>query len=162
MDFMFWIWLAVIVVTAIAEFATMEIVSIWFTFGAIIPFILSATKTVAWWVQIIIFVLISSLLVFLLRSVTKKFLLRNSNGKTNLDVIIGQKFKMLERTDFENIGSVKINDVIWSAIAENQETIEKNEIVQVVKISGNKLIVKKVNSVETKNKIVQEKKSKQK
>ncbi len=143
MDFMFWIWLVVIVLTAVVEFATMEIVSIWFTFGAIIPFILSGTRAVSWWVQIVIFVLVSSLLIISLRSLTKKFLLRNTNEKTNTDAYVGQKFKMLERTDFETVGRVKINDVVWSAVAENRETIEKEEIVEVVKISGNKLVVKR-------------------
>ena len=71
MDLMFWIWLGVIIVTAIIEFATMEIVSIWFTFGALIPLILSVTKAVSWEIQIIVFVLVSAILIVSLRSVTK-------------------------------------------------------------------------------------------
>ena len=59
---------------------------------------------------------------------------------------------MLTKTDFETIGSLKINDITWSAVAENQEEIKENEIVEVVKISGNKLIVKKVVSEEQKPK----------
>ncbi len=143
MDVMFWVWLGVLIVTAVVELATMEVVSIWFTFAAILPFILAATKAVGWVWQLVIFVCVSAILIIALREVTKKFLLRNSNEKTNLDALVGKKYRMLSRTDFETVGSVKINDVVWSAIGENQQTIEAGEVVEIVKISGNKMIVKK-------------------
>lgn len=144
MDFMFWVWLSVIVVTAVVEFATMEIVSIWFTFGAIVPFILAATKATNWEIQIIVFVVLSAILIVSLRGITKKFLFRGANEKTNLDALIGKKFRMKDRTDFETVGSVKVNDVVWSAIGADQETIESGEIVEIVKVEGNKLVVKSV------------------
>lgn len=144
MDVMFWVWLGVIIVTAIVEFATMELVSIWFTTGAIIPLILAATKAVGFEIQIVIFVAVSAVLILSLRKLTKNFLMKNSEGKTNLDLIVGKEVRMVERTDFETIGSVRINDVVWSAVGENQTTIEKDEIVKVVKVEGNKLIVKKL------------------
>lgn len=143
MDVMFWVWLGVIIVTAIVEFATMEVVSIWFTFGAIIPFILAATGALNWIWQVVIFVVLSAVMIVSLRSVTKKFLLRNSNEKTNVDSLIGQKVRMLSRTDFETVGSVKINDVVWSAIGFSKQTIEKDEIVTILSVQGNKLVVKK-------------------
>ncbi len=143
MSVLFWIWLAVIVVTAVVEMLTMEVVSIWFTFGAIIPFILSATNVVGWEIQIIVFVVVSAVLILSLRKITKKFLLRNSNEKTNLDSIIGKKYRLIDRTDFENNGTVKVNGVVWSVLSDNGEAIESGEIVQIVKIDGNKLIVKK-------------------
>lgn len=144
MDVMFWVWLGVIVVSAIIEFSTMEIVSIWFTFGAIIPFIMAGTNAVRWEIQLVVFVVVSAILIVSLRGITKKFLLRNSNEKTNVDSLIGKHFRMLERTDFETLGSLKINDIIWSAIGENQQVIEKGDVVEIVKIEGNKLTVRKV------------------
>lgn len=144
MDFMFWVWLGVIVVATIIEFSTMEVVSIWFTVGAIIPFILAATDSVRWEIQIVVFVIISALLIAFLRSLTKKFLLRNANEKTNVDSFIGRQFRMLERTDFENVGKIKIYDVIWSVIGLEQQVVEKGEIVEVVKVDGNKLVVRKI------------------
>ncbi len=141
MDVMFWVWLGVIIVTAIIEFVTLEMVSIWFTAGAIIPFIMAATNAVRWEVQLVTFIVLSAILVASLRGVTKRYLLRNSNEKTNVDALIGQKVRMLSRTDFETMGSVKIGDVIWSAIGENQQTIQKDEIVEIIKVEGNKLVV---------------------
>lgn len=151
MDPMFWVWLGVIVATIVIEFATMEIISIWFTVGAVIPFILAATNSVAWWVQILVFIGVSALLIISLRNVTKKFLLKNSEGKTNLESVIGQEFRMIEKTDFETIGAIKINDVVWSAVEENHKAIDKGEIVQVVRVQGNKMIVKKVSSSDKKS-----------
>ena len=52
---------------------------------------------------------------------------------------------MIEKISFLNPGSCKINDVVWTAVALNEkEEIEKDEVVEVVTIDGNKLIVKKV------------------
>ncbi len=151
MDFMFWVWLGVIVVTAAAEFATMELVSIWFTAGAIVPFILSATNACSWVWQVVIFGVVSAALMISLRGITKKFLLRNSNAKTNLDTLIGREFRMLSRTDFETLGSLKVNDVVWSARGKDDEVIEKGEVVKIVKIQGNKLIVTKAKNSEEEN-----------
>ncbi len=148
MDFMFWVWLGVIVVTAIAEFATMEIVSIWFTFGAIIPFIMAATNSVGWEAQIIVFVVISALLIVSLRSVTKKFLFKGTGEKTNLEMYIGMQYRMISRTDFETVGSIKINDVIWSAVGLNRETIEEGAVVQIIDIDGNKFIVREIGKID--------------
>ncbi len=143
MDVMFWVWLGVLAMTAIVEFISLDLTSIWFTAGAVIPFILSAVGGVRWEIQVAIFVVVSALLLIFLRKITRKLLLKNANFKTNVDALIGKKVRMIERTDFETLGAVKINDVVWSARAEKGETIEKGEIVEIVKVDVNKLIVKK-------------------
>lgn len=143
METMSWVWLGIIVATAIFEIITTDLVSIWFTFGAIIPFILATTTEleIAW--QIAIFLVISAILVACLRKITMKYLFkRNNNDKTNLDALIGQKYRLLEKTDFETIGKVKIKDLEWSVVGDKQQTIKKGKVVEVVKISGNKLIVR--------------------
>lgn len=150
MNIMFWIWLAVIIGTVVLELITTDVVSIWFTFGAIIPCILAASTNLHYGWQIVIFLIISAILIACLRKITLKFLFRNSNIKTNTDALIGQRFRMLEKTDFETIGKIKIKDVEWTAVGDNQQTIEKGTIVEIVKISGNKLLVKEVK--ENKNK----------
>lgn len=144
MSAMFWVWLAVIVATVVVELITMELVSVWFTIGAIVPFILAATNAVGWEIQVVIFVVVSAVLVLALRKITKKFLLRNSNEKTNLEAIIGKEYRMLTETDFDTIGTLKINDIVWNAVGKNQQEIKKGEIVRVLKVDGNKLIVEKV------------------
>ena len=145
---MFWVWLAIIVVTIVVEAFTMEIISIWFTVGAIPSFILAGFNAVGWEIQLVIFIVISAVLILSLRKITKNFLLRNSNAKTNLASVIGTKVRMIEMTDFDSIGTVKLNGVTWSAVGENGETIESGAVVEIVKIEGNKLFVKEVDSKE--------------
>ncbi len=142
MDVMFWVWLGIIVVTAILEFATMDTTSIWFTAGAFIPFILSAIGGISWIIQVVLFVALSCLFIVLLRPLAKKYLLKGLNHKTNAEAFIGRQYKLLTAYDGENLGSIKINGVVWSAVA--NEPLEKDTQVKVVKIDGNKLVVEKV------------------
>lgn len=143
MDMMFWIWLGVVIVTAIIEFATLDMTSIWFTVGAVPPLIMAAIGGVGWEIQVVVFFCLSALLIIALRGLTKKFLFRNLNEKTNVDSFIGKEFRLLEDTDFENVGSVKINGVVWSAVADNNENLSKGEVVEIVRVDGNKLVVKR-------------------
>ena len=149
METMFWVWLGVILSTAVLEIITTDLISIWFTFGAILPLILSLTTEMSSAWQIVIFLLLSSLLLACLRKITFKFLFKNSDTKTNLDAMVGQKFRLIERTDFETVGRVKVKDVEWGVVGENQATIEKGKTVEVVKIKGNKLVVKEVEEEKT-------------
>lgn len=142
MSAMFWIWIGVIVLSVILEAVSMELISIWFTFGAVIPLILSAIDGIGPEIQIIVFILVSAILIISLRKVTKKFLLRNANFKSNSESLIGKEFKMLTDTDFDTVGSLKVNDVVWNAVGDKKQTIKKDTIVEVVAIEGNKLIVK--------------------
>lgn len=143
MEVMFWVWLGIVIVSAIVEATTMELVSVWFIVGAIPSFIMSAfIGNKVLWLQILLFIIISALLIIFVRKWAKKLLLKNANEKTNIDAMVGKKLRMLSKTDFETLGSVKINDVVWSAMAENQQTIEKDAVVEVVRVDGNKLVVK--------------------
>ena len=141
METMFWVWLAIIAVTVIIEIVTLDLVSIWFAFGAVIPFILSAIGGIAIEIQIAVFVAVSALLIIFLRKNAQKLLFKNMNQKTNVDAFEGKKVRLLEDTDFEHNGSVKINDVTWTAISESGELIKAGQLVEIKKVDGNKLIV---------------------
>lgn len=142
MSTMFWIWLSVMVIAVILEIITTDLVSIWFAFGSLVPLIISAFDALNPIWQTTIFVVISAVLIASLRKVTLKWLFKNNNSKTNVDALIGQKYRLLEATDFETLGKIKIKDIDWSVVGEKQQTIEKDAIVEIVKIEGNKLIVK--------------------
>ena len=144
MSTMFWIWLSIMVVAVILEIITTDLVSIWFAFGSIVPLILSAFDVLNPIWQTTIFVVISAILIVSLRKVTIKWLFKNTNSKTNVDALIGEKHRLLETTDFETLGKIKIKDIDWSVMGEKQQTIEKGSVVEIVKIEGNKLIVKPV------------------
>lgn len=144
MSTMFWVWLSVMVIAVILEIITTDLVSIWFAFGSIVPMILSAFDVLNPIWQTTIFVVLSAILIVSLRKVTFKWLFNNNNTKTNVDALIGEKHRLLETTDFETLGKIKIKDIDWSVRGENQQTIEEGTVVEIVKIDGNKLIVKPV------------------
>lgn len=146
MEVMFWVWLGVFVLSLVIEFVTFDLITIWFSAGAIIPFILSAIGGVPLELQIILFVAISALLIVFVRKYAQKWLFKNMNTKTNLDAQTGKYFKLIESIDFEKHGSIKINDIVWTAISEKDEKIDAGEIVEVVRVEGNKMVVKKVES----------------
>ena len=142
MTTMMWVWLGVMVISLLAELCTMELISIWFTFGAIIPFVLEVSLGLAIEWQLTIFIVLSAVLLASLRKIAKKFFLRNSEGKTNLENIIGQKYKLIEPITESSNGTIKINGVVWTATTENGQEKQAGELVEIIKISGNKIIVK--------------------
>lgn len=144
MDTMFWVWLAVIAISIIIEIITLDLVSVWFAFGAVVPFILSAIEGVGIEWQIAIFVVVSALLIIFVRKYAQKLLFKNMNAKTNVDALEGRKVRLLEDTDFEKNGSVKINDVVWTAISDDGKLIKQGSLVEIVKVDGNKLHVREI------------------
>ncbi len=139
---MYWlyIWLGIVALTMVLEFITMDLVCVWISIGALIAMILSACG-VGYEIQIITCVVVSIVCILCLRKVTLKFLTKNKD-KTNTDLIIGVKTKLLTDITNDELGSVKINGIVWSA--KSEENIKKDELVEIEKIEGNKLIVKKL------------------
>lgn len=145
-----YIWLGVVAVSLIIEFVTMELVSVWISIGALVALILAAFG-VGYEIQIITMIVVSIACILGLRKVTLKFLNRNKD-KTNLDLIVGTKTKLLTPITENEMGSIKINGVVWSACTENLSQIEKGSFVEVEGVEGNKLIVKKVEEEKLENK----------
>lgn len=137
-----WIWVAVIAVSLLLEFVTMDVTSIWFSVGGLIALILSAV-TISFEIQLIVFIVVSALLLLTLRSWARNKLLNSSDGKTNLDLMKEETFKLLTPITKDQKGTVKYNDVVWNAITASGEELEAGTNVVVVEVKGNKLIVKK-------------------
>ena len=151
MEVTFWVWLAIIVVSVIVEIATLDLVSVWFAVGSIVPFILSAIGGIAIEIQISVFVVVTAVLIIFLRKYAQKLLFKNMNDKTNLDMQIGKIYRLLEDADFEKNGLIKINDVVWTAVSEEGNLIKKGQLVEVVKVNGNKMFVKLAKDETTEN-----------
>lgn len=142
--YMWIIWLSIFVIALIIEAFTNEIVSIWFSLGAMIATIISLIGGIDWYIELIIFIVISAASLLCLRPVVNK-LLKRDEVKTNVDEIIGKKGIMQKSADALNCGEVKIAGIVWTAIVQNDnDVIEKGDKVKVLAISGNKLIVTKV------------------
>ena len=138
------IWLALFVVMLGVEALGPALVSVWFAFGALVALIVSFIPGVAWWVEVVIFVVISLATLLALRPVLQRYFKRN-NYNTNIDSFTGKRGYVIEDITYLKPGAVKIGDVSWTAIpTDRDEKILENEVIEVVAVSGNKLIVKKV------------------
>lgn len=140
MDYMIWIWLGLIVVAAIFEFITLDLVSIWFAIAAIPSFILSL-MSIDPIVQITSFVVISVVLLGVTRPVVMKYF-KTNEIKTNVDSYVGSTGIVLGRITPDKPGLVKVKSLEWTAVA--TEVIEVDEHVRVLDVEGVKLIVEKI------------------
>ena len=142
MEYMWIIWLSIFVVALVVESLGSEIVSVWFAFGAVISLILSFIPGVEWWIQVIVFFVVSIATMIAIRPAIRRMMKRDIVN-SNIDTMIHKKGKMTKTCDNLNHGEVKINGVTWTAVsADEDRVIKENEIVEVVAIEGNKLIVK--------------------
>ena len=143
MDYMIWIWLAVMIMALVCEGITTALVSIWFAPGAVVSMILAALE-VPIWIQSVVFFAVSVVSVIVFQAVFKKKLAKGKKVATNTDRLIGEKAVVSEKID--NIraeGCIKINGQLWSALSEDGNIIFENEIVEIVAISGVKLVCRR-------------------
>lgn len=137
----FWIglWIFIFVFALIIEFATPQLVSIWFSGASLIAFILALCK-VYWWIQLIVFIVTSIILVAGSRKFVTKILQKDI--PTNSDALIGQEILVVTPVSKHQIGSGKIRDITWSLYT-TEETIKEGEYAVITSINGNKLHVKR-------------------
>ena len=146
---MVFIWLVIAVVLGIFEAATVALVSIWFAIGAVAAMV-PAYFNAPFWVQILVFILVSALCFVFTRPFFKK-IIRVNKQPTNVDRLVGQEGVATD--DIENIecrGKVFISGLTWSARSETGELIPQGAVVTVKKIEGATLVVKRKNFEEVK------------
>jgi membrane protein implicated in regulation of membrane protease activity len=137
---LFWIvlWVGILIFALVIELATEQLVSIWFSGASLISFIL-ALCNVKWWIQIIVFIICSGLLVAFSRTFINKVLQKDI--PTNSDSLIGQEILVISPITKNQLGEGKVRDITWSLISEDE--IDINEYVIITSIEGNKLRVKR-------------------
>ena len=136
------VWLIIAILFAIAELMTTTLTLIWFSIGAIILIFLSSIID-SIFIQVIVFSIISTLTLII---ATKKFINQDKEYKynTNLQGIINKKGIVKETIYSNKVGIVTVEGEDWSAISYDNETIDKDQIVEVLKIEGVKVVVKKL------------------
>ena len=137
---MLYIWIAVICIAALVEAFTMQMVSIWFVAGGIVSLILYFCE-VSYEIQIIVFIAVSIILLISLRKLCLKFLLKNTDEKTNIDSLIGREAKLLKDISLGELGEVKLGDVVWTATTKDETPLSAGTLIKIVQVQGNKLIV---------------------
>ena len=136
---MIYIWFSVIIVAAVIEAMTMDLSSIWFSAGAFFALIVSIFSDIIW-LQIIVFMIASVILLISLRPIFKKYMNRNE-VRTNASRLIGEEAICIKSILDNERGEVKIQGKIWTAIS--NENIYEGEKVIVLAITGVKLVVKR-------------------
>ena len=140
-EWMWIIWLAIFVIALFIETLGPEIISIWFAGGAIVSLIASFIPGIPWWVETIVFVVVSLALILFMRPIMKKMLKRDV-VPSNSETIIGKKGEITEDITPLKSGEVMVDGTIWTAVSTRDgDTINKGTIVKVLSITGNKLIV---------------------
>lgn len=143
-NYMWIIWLGIFVLAIVIESLTADLVTIWFAFGGMIALIISFIPGVSWWIELIIFMVISVVSLLCLRPIASRLLKRNIVS-SNVDEMIHKKGKMIKTCDEINHGEVKINGVVWTAISSDEhKVIKEGSVVEVLAVDGNKLVVKEV------------------
>ena len=78
--YMWIVWLSLFVLMLVVEAIGTELVSIWFSLGALIALIVSFIPNVPWWVEVVVFVVISCATLFALRPLFTKYFKRNKKS----------------------------------------------------------------------------------
>lgn len=144
-QYMWIIWLSVFVLSLIIEAVGTDLVTIWFAVGSLLALILSFIEPVPFWTEIIVFFVVSIACLLLVRPLARKYL-RGQILKSNADGLVGRKGVLLEKIDAFHRGAVQIGDVRWTCVGlDDNSKIEEGKVVEIVAISGNKLIVREAN-----------------
>lgn len=137
------IWLALLIVFAVAEAATVGLTSVWFAIGSL-GALICALLGGSIWLQIGIFIVLSVVCLVALRPLAKKYL--NSRVEaTNADRVIGQEAQVTQDIDnIRGVGAVTIGGIPWTARSEHDTPIPAGTMVRVLRIEGVKVIVEEI------------------
>ena len=137
------IWLVMMVLFIWMEASTVTMVSLWFAAGALASMIVALLGGQIW-LQAMIFLTVSGVLLLLLRPLAKKYFTPRITS-TNVDAIVGVEglvIKEINNTLAE--GQIKLNGLEWSARSTSGDTIAVGKQVRVDRIEGVKVFVSPV------------------
>ena len=137
MDWIFW--LVLVIVLAIIEIATVNLLTIWFVISGIVAMILSFfIDDVA--IVSTVFAVLGIILLFTTRPILKR-ILPTQRARTNIDRVIGMNGLVTEEIKKNQVGEVKVDGKRWSAISNKKIAVGETVIVDA--IDGVKLVVRK-------------------
>lgn len=137
------LWLAAVVVLLVIEIATLGLTTIWFAGGALIAGI-AAVAGAGRVVQFVLFLIVSLILLIFTRPIAMRYLNTNRT-RTNAESLIGKEAVVTQTIEnLKNQGQVIVGGIEWTARTDdNEKMIEKDTVVEIERIEGVKLIVKK-------------------
>ena len=138
------IWFVLFLIFLIVEAACpVHLVSIWFAVGSLVAVLVSYFNGPLW-LQLTLFLTVSTVMVALLWPFIKKFLNPHLK-KTNLDAILGSEGLVTAAID--NVaaqGQVKLGAMEWTARSTSGKVIPEGTLIRVDRIEGVKVFVSPV------------------
>lgn len=132
-------WFVLFAVLLVIELLTVNLVTVWFAFGAVAAIICSFF-TDSIFIQLLVFLITSVITLLVMKPLLKRFKSFDITP-TNLDRVIGKIGEVTKSIDQDKYGEVKILGSTWTA--SSQSHINIGERVKVLSIDGVKLIVQK-------------------
>ena len=134
------VWLGLLILFAVAEAATVALVSIWFAAGAMVA-LLTTIVTDDIWIQILVFVIVSAVTMAVVRPLAKKHVFPH-RVPTNADRVIGREGVITQAVDnLTSSGVVVVAGMAWTARSDSGAGIPEGTVVTVKRIEGVKLFV---------------------
>lgn len=134
------IWMALMVLFAAVEAATVSLVSLWFVGGslaAMVVCLLGGSPLL----QVLSFVLVSAALLACLRPFVRKFVTPQKTA-TNADLALGREAYLTETVDnLRGTGALKLDGREWSVRSMDGCVLPEGTLVKVVKLEGVRLYV---------------------
>lgn len=133
------IWAMVIAGTLLLEFFTVDFFACCFSLGALVSLILAICKVDLIW-QLLVFFVVTIVAICATRPLVKK-LMKKPTVPTNVDQNFGKTTRLLADV-VDGVSSIKINDVVWTALCDAE--LKQNDTVVIDRVEGNKMVVKAV------------------
>ena len=130
-------WLILLGILLIIEIITLGLTTIWFAGGALIAFLVAILGG-AVWLQVVVFLAVSILLLLFTRPIAMKYMNKNVQ-KTNVDSLKGEKAVVIQT--IKGTGQVVIRGMEWSAKAREDKIIKEGTVVKVITVEGVKAVV---------------------
>ena len=136
------IWFGAMLLFLMLESSTVSLVSIWFAAGSLCAMITNFCGG-ALWLQVVIFLAVSIVLLASLRPMIRKFFTPKL-VKTNADALIGATGRVTQDIDNDlSQGQVKLSGMEWSARSTQGDKIPTDTMIRVDRIEGVKVFVSK-------------------
>ena len=134
------IWLIVLVVCLVVEISTLGLTSIWFAGGALLA-LLIAMIAGPLWLQVLVFLVTSIVLLIFTRPIAAKYFNKNRE-KTNVNSKIGKQAIVTVTIDnLKGEGQIVTEGMEWTARSLDSTIIEEGSVVTIEKIEGIKAVV---------------------
>jgi len=136
-------WIGLMVLFAVVEAATVNMVSIWFVGGSLVALIAQLLGA-SWWVQIVLCLVTAIALLACLRPFTRKFVTPKQTA-TNADMALGREAYLTETVDnLRGTGALRLDGKEWTVRSVDASVLPEGTLVKIVKLEGVKLYVEPV------------------